>query len=74
MINITDTNGSILFGSYGISWGNAIYDIDLPGFFCVNLGNFSLEFGDIDQGKPGIYLTTYADGEIAERKTYWQAK
>ena len=74
MIKITDNHGYIGTGSYKISWGNALYDIDLPGFFCITLGSFSIEFGDVDQGKPGIYLTTYADGEIAERKTFWQAK
>lgn len=73
-IHICDTHGNIGIGSYSICWGNALYDVDLPGFFCLNLGNFSLEFGDVDQGKPGIYTTVYTDGEITERHTIWQAK
>jgi len=73
-IQVTSTHGHIMFGDYGVTWGNYLDDIDLAGFCSISLGNFSLEFGDIDQGKPGIYVTVYGDGEITERKTIWQAK
>ena len=73
-IYITSDNGHILFGEYGISWGNRLADLDLSGYFCINAGIFSLEFGEIDQDKPGIYLVKFKDDEIEECKTIWQAK
>lgn len=63
-VNISDLNGVIAIGDYSISWGNADTINDLEGFFSLNLGNLSIEFGDIDQGVPGIYITRYADGEV----------
>ena len=71
---ITPDNGHILFGEYGISWGNALPDLDLPGYFCLNAGRHSIEFGCIDQDKPGIYLVTFKDDEVEECKTLRQAK
>jgi hypothetical protein len=73
-IYITSDNGHILFSEYGISWGNRLADLDLSGYFCINAGIFSLEFGEIDQDKPGIYLVKFKDDEIEECKTIWQAK
>ena len=73
-IYITSDNGHMLFGEYGISWGNRLTDLDLSGYFCINAGIFSLEFGEIDQDKPGIYLVKFKDDEIEESKTLWQAK
>ena len=73
-IYVSDHDGHVSLGGYGISWGNALVDLDLPGFFCINAGIFSLEFGDIDQGKPGIYLVSFKDDEIEECRALWQAK
>jgi hypothetical protein len=73
-IHITSDNGHILIGEYGISWGNSLADLDLPGYFCLNAGRRSIEFGSIDQDKPGIYLVTFKDDEIEECKTIWQSK
>ena len=73
-IYITSDNGHMLFGEYGISWGNRLAELDLSGYFCINAGIFSLEFGEIDQDKPGIYLVKFKDDEIEESKTLWQAK
>jgi len=73
MFNLHSDNGYIGLGGFSISWGNPVDDLDLPGFCAINLGRHSLEFGDIDQGKPGIYVTSYADGEISNRRALWEA-
>lgn len=67
---INSDNGNFYLGDFSISWSNA--NQDLPGFFAIGCGRLSLEFGDIDQGKPGIYLTTYADGDVESIKTLAQ--
>ena len=71
---LSSSDGHISIGEYGISWGNALVDLELPGFFCINAGCFSLEFGNVDQGKPGIYLVRFKDDEVEECKALWQAK
>lgn len=73
-IHITSDSGHVLFGEYGISWGNALPVLGLSGYFCLNAGIFSLEFGEIDQDKPGIYLVKFKDDEVEECRTIWQAK
>lgn len=62
---VNSCNGTITLGSLGISWGNADAEYDLPGFCSLFWGDTGLEFGDIDQGRVGIYLTRYEDGEVA---------
>lgn len=73
-INISDLNGVIGFGDYSISWGNADPINDLPGFCSFNFGAASLEFGDIDQGVPGIYFTKYANGDVESTTPILQLK
>jgi len=73
-IHITSDSGHIFFGEYGISWGNPLTVLGLSGYFCLNAGIFSLEFGEVDQDKPGIYLVKFKDDEVEECKTIWQAK
>ena len=73
-IHVTSDNGHILFGEYGITWGNPLADLGLSGYCSLNAGIFSLEFGHIDQDKPGIYLVKFKDDEVEECKTLWQAK
>lgn len=68
------TEGHIRIGDYGVTWANADSENGLDGFFAINFGAMSLEFGDVDQGKPGIYVVTYKDHDIDECKTLWQAK
>lgn len=70
--DISSNFGNITIGPLTLSWGNAIDD--LPGFACIGLGSRSLEFGDIDQGKPGIYLTGWENDEPYCVRTIWQAK
>ena len=70
--SINSDNGHFYFGDFSISWGNADNSFDLPGFFSIGYGRLSLEFGDIDQGRPGIYLTTYSDGDVESTRTLIQ--
>lgn len=67
-ININSDGGVIAIGDYSISWGNSedpfFGEERLEGFFAINAGATSLEFGAIDQDRPGIYVTKYADGDV----------
>ena len=67
-INIDSNGGVIAIGNYNISWGNSedpfFSEERLEGFFAINAGATSLEFGAIDQDRPGIYVTKYADGDV----------
>jgi len=57
-LSIDDTNGVIAWGPFRYAWGNPIADVELPGFTSIGWGRHSIEFGDIDQGRLGIYFTT----------------
>ena len=74
IFHLNHSNGHIAVGPLTITWGNAIGDLDLPGFFTFGIGPFSLEMGDIDQGQPGIYITEYVDGHPYPLATIWSAK
>lgn len=67
-IEITSDGGFVTFGDYGISWGNSqdpFFGTErLEGFFSINAGATSIEFGAIDQERPGVYVTKYKDGDI----------
>ena len=67
--NINSDGGHIEFWDYGIVWGNSedpwfVEGERLEGFFCINAGDTSLEFGAIDHDRPGVYVTKYKDGDI----------
>jgi hypothetical protein len=36
----------------------------MEGFTSLNFDNMSIEIGDIDHGRRGIYITRYSDGEV----------
>ena len=74
MINfrINSDEGVIRLGSIQLAWGNRLESEwgELEGFFCICGNNWSLEFGDIDQGQAGIHLTTWNGyDEITSTKT-----
>ena len=74
MINIDSEGGFItlgrrgIHGDFGISWGNSqdpfFANERLEGYFSINLGRLSIEFGAIDHERPGLYITKYKDGDI----------
>lgn len=73
---IDSDGGYIAFGDCGISWGNSqdpFFGTErLEGFFSINAGATSLEFGAIDHERPGVYLTRYKDGDIHSITTLLQ--
>ncbi|WGL30484.1 hypothetical protein SCRES2_gp62 [Synechococcus phage S-CRES2] len=74
IFHVNHDNGHIAVGPLTITWGNAIVDLDLPGFFTFGVGPFFLEMGDIDQGQPGVYITEYVDGHPYPFATIWSVK
>jgi hypothetical protein len=68
MISIDSVGGYISIGDFSISWGNSedpFFEGErLEGYFSINAGKTSLEFGAIDQERPGVYITKYRDGEV----------
>ena len=64
---LTSDNGVIRLGNFYLSWGNKLTFTDgygLPGFFTIGWGDTLLEFGDIDQGRHGIYITKCEEGDV----------
>ena len=65
IIEITSDSGHIYWGGFSLLWENAVDD--LPGFLAIGSPNYSLEFGDIDNGN-GVFLTKYGQGDIEYSK------
>lgn len=63
IFDITDDGGLIRLGSFAVLWQNQDYEFDYPGFTVFSSGDFSLEFGAIDNGN-GVFITKYNDGGI----------
>ena len=63
ILDISDTGGLVRLGPFALLWQNP--DNEYPGFTTFSLGDYSLEFGDIDAGN-GIFLTVYGDGDILQ--------
>lgn len=67
-VNIDSDGGYLAAGNFSIVWGNSedpfFAGERLEGFFSIGYGTVALEFGAIDQDRPGIYLTTYKDDDI----------
>jgi hypothetical protein len=68
IFNIDSDGGYIGLGDYSITWGNAqdpfFEEERMEGFCTFSADAFSIEFGAIDQERPGIYFTRYGDGDI----------
>lgn len=71
--NINSEYGEIYFAPFHLSWGNELHDLRIPGYFSIGIGQVFLEMGDIDQGRDGIYLTRFVDGEPVRLLSIWQA-
>ena len=57
----------IRIGQLGVAWCNTQQADELgedPGWFILSWKNTNLEFGMIDQDRPGIYRTRYENGEV----------
>ena len=64
IFDLTDDGGLVRLGTFAILWQNQDNLLDFPGFTVFSAGNYSLEFGTIDNGN-GIFVTKYEDGDIA---------
>lgn len=75
-IQVDSEEGYISLGRFSIVWANAVdpffAEERLEGFFSLNFDRFSVEFGAIDHEKPGLYVTSYKDGDIEYTKPIFQ--
>lgn len=70
--HIDSYGGQVRLLGHSISWGNfepsqtieGFTFGDLPGFTAISYGDVCLEFGQVDQERPGIYFTKYQDGDV----------
>ena len=69
-IDIHSDYGEIRLGPLRAHWYNAA--LGETGFFLLGWGNYNLEFGQIDQDRPGIYLTRYVNHEVEQLRTIIQ--
>ena len=68
MIRINSNGGSIALGKFSFSWSNADPVFQWAAYSVLCWGDWSLEFGDIDNGN-GIFLTHFKDGDLEFTKT-----
>lgn len=75
---IDSEEGFIYLGRFSIVWANAIdpffAEERLEGFCSFNFDRFSIEFGAIDHERPGLYFTTYKDGDIEQTRPIFQLR
>lgn len=68
---VTPDEGGIELLGFRAQWSNqeTVFGADYSGWAVLGFREFNLEFGQIDQDRPGIYLTRYLDGEVDRLKT-----
>lgn len=75
-IQIDSEEGFVYLGRFSIVWANSVdpffADERMEGFCSFNFDQFSIEFGAIDHEKPGLYFTTYKDGDIESTRPIFQ--
>ena len=75
-IQIISDEGFISLGAFSVVWGNAVdpffADERMEGFCSFSFDRFSIEFGAIDHERPGLYFTSYKDGDIESTKPIFQ--
>ena len=65
--DITSDYGEIKLGSLRLHWYNS--DQEDPGFFLLGWGRYNIEFGQVDQDRPGVYLTRYVNHDVEQLRT-----
>ena len=65
---INSDYGEIKVGPLRAHWYNAISESE-PAYFILGWGDTQLEFGEIDQDRPGIYLTRYVNQDVQHLRT-----
>lgn len=63
-----DTYGQIILGPLRIAWWNKDEYGDY-GWTSFSFHDYNLEVGQIDQDRPGLYITKYDRGEVDRIKT-----
>ena len=75
-IQVNSDEGFISLGAFSVTWANSVdpffAEERLEGFCSFNFDRFSLEFGAIDHERPGLYITTYKDGDIESSEPIFQ--
>ena len=64
--DIDDLGGLISIPGFSVLWQSA--DEEYPFFITFSLFDWSLEIGDIDNGR-GVHLTKYRDGDVEHVRT-----
>ncbi len=63
--------GEIKLGPLRVHWYNAdSTDASDWGFFLLGWKRYNLELGQIDQERPGIYLTRYVNHDVEQLRTF----
>lgn len=66
-LEIHSDYGEIKVGPLRAHWYNSTGGE--AGFFLLGWGNYNVEFGQVDQEYPGIYLTRYSNGDVEQVRT-----
>ena len=69
---ITSDHGRIGLGPLNIGWWNSEQtggEFPTFGFCTISWNDWNIELGEIDQDRPGIYLTRYDQGEVERVRT-----
>ena len=69
-LDIRSDYGEIVLGPLRVHWVNATQEDE--GFFLLGWKRYNLEFGQIDQERPGIYLTRYVNHDVEHLRTLVQ--
>lgn len=67
-VDINSRHGEIKLGPFRLHWFNPDGNDD-PGFTILSFRETNVEFGQVDQDRPGIYLTRYDQGEVIPTRT-----
>ena len=65
---VTADYGEIKLGPFRAHWYNKLSEQE-PAYFILGWGDTQLEFGEIDQERPGIYLTRYVNHDVEQLRT-----
>ena len=69
-LDIHSDYGEIKLGPLRVHWYNATQEDE--GFFLLGWKRYNLEFGQVDQERPGIYLTRYVNHDVETLRTIVQ--
>ena len=76
MIEITPQWGRLNLGPFTLGWWNSQLDQEEHyfGWCTLSWNDWNLELGEIDQDRPGIYITRYEEGEVIRVRTILETR